>query len=195
MNRRSLLTLTTLALFTATVAAAQSSSWTIDKSHSQANFQIRHLAVSNVRGSISGVTGTIIWDEKDISKSSVTAILDANTVNTSTEARDKHLRGVDFFNVDKFPAIPFKSTSVTGTPGKLKIVGDLTLAGVTKSVVLDVDGPSVPVKGPGGKMITGFSATGVIKRSDFNFATAYAGSAALGDEVKFTLDLEAAKQP
>jgi polyisoprenoid-binding protein YceI len=77
----------------------------------------------------------------------------------------------------------------------LKIVGDLTLAGVTKSVVLDVDGPSVPVKGPGGKMVTGFSATGLIKRSDFNFATAYAGSAALGDEVKFTLDLEAAKQP
>jgi polyisoprenoid-binding protein YceI len=182
-------------LFTVTVAAAQSSTWTIDKSHSQANFQIRHLAVSNVRGSISGVTGTIIWDEKDISKSSVTAILDANTVNTSTEARDTHLKGADFFNVEKFPTIPFKSTSVTGTPGKLKIVGDLTLAGVTKSVVLDVDGPSVPVKGPGGKMVTGFSATGLIKRSDFNFATAYAGSAALGDEVKFTLDLEAAKQP
>jgi polyisoprenoid-binding protein YceI len=194
MNRRSLLPLT-LTLFTVTVAAAQSSTWTIDKSHSQANFQIRHLAVSNVRGSISGVTGTIIWDEKDISKSSVTAILDANTVNTSTEARDTHLKGADFFNVEKFPTIPFKSTSVTGTPGKLKIVGDLTLAGVTKSVVLDVDGPSVPVKGPGGKMVTGFSATGLIKRSDFNFATAYAGSAALGDEVKFTLDLEAAKQP
>jgi polyisoprenoid-binding protein YceI len=194
MNRRSLLTLT-LTLFTATVAAAQSSTWTIDKSHSQANFQIRHLAVSNVRGSISGVTGTIIWDEKDISKSSVTAILDANTVNTSTEARDTHLKGADFFNVEKFPTIPFKSTSVTGTPGKLKIVGDLTLAGVTKSVVLDVDGPSVPVKGAGGKIVTGFSATGLIKRSDFNFATAYAGSAALGDEVKFTLDLEAAKQP
>jgi polyisoprenoid-binding protein YceI len=194
MNHRSLLTLT-LTLFTATVAAAQSSTWTIDKNHSQANFQIRHLAVSNVRGSISGVTGTIIWDEKDISKSSVTAILDANTVNTSTEARDKHLKGSDFFNVDKFPTIPFKSTSVTGTPGKLKIIGDLTLAGVTKSVVLDVDGPSVPVKGPGGKMVTGFSATGLIKRSDFNFATTYAGSAALGDEVKFTLDLEAAKQP
>jgi polyisoprenoid-binding protein YceI len=194
MNRRSLLPLT-LTLFTVTVAAAQSSTWTIDKSHSQANFQIRHLAVSNVRGSISGVTGTIIWDEKDISKSSVTAILDANTVNTSTEARDTHLKGADFFNVDKFPTISFKSTSVTGTPGKLKIVGDLTLAGVTKSVVLDVDGPSVPVKGPGGKMVTGFSATGLIKRSDFNFATAYAGSAALGDEVKFTLDLEAAKQP
>ena len=194
MNRRSLLTLT-LTLFTATVATAQSSTWTIDKSHSQANFQIRHLAVSNVRGSISGVTGTIIWDEKDISKSSVTAVLDANTVNTSTEARDKHLKGADFFNVDKFPTISFKSTSVTGTPGTLKIAGDLTLAGVTKSVVLDVDGPSVPVKGPGGKMVTGFSATGLIKRSDFNFATAYAGSAALGDEVKFTLDLEAAKQP
>jgi polyisoprenoid-binding protein YceI len=194
MNRRSLLTLT-LTLFTATVAAAQSSTWTIDKNHSQANFQIRHLAVSNVRGSISGVTGTVIWDEKDISKSSVSAILDANTVNTSTEARDKHLKEADFFNVDKFPTIAFKSTSVTGTPGKLKIVGDLTLAGVTKSVVLDVDGPSVPVKGPGGKIVTGFSATGLIKRSDFNFATAYAGSAALGDEVKFTLDLEAAKQP
>ncbi len=192
MNRRSLLAFT-LALFTATVAAAQSSTWAIDKNHSQANFQIRHLGVSNVRGSISGVTGTIIWDEKDISKSSVTATLDTSTVNTSTEARDKHLKGPDFFNVEKFPTMTFKSTFVAGTPGKLKIVGDLTLAGVTKSVILDVDGPSTPVKGPAGKMVTGFSATGLIKRSDFNFASSYAGSAALGDEVKFTLDLEAAK--
>jgi polyisoprenoid-binding protein YceI len=192
MNRRSMLALT-LALFTATVAAAQSSTWTIDKNHSQANFQIRHLGVSNVRGSISGVTGTIVWDEKDISKSSVIATLDTNTVNTSTEARDQHLKGPDFFNVPKFPTMTFKSTSVTGVPGKLKIVGDLTLAGVTKSVTLDVDGPSTPVKGAGGKMVTGFSATGLIKRSDFNFATSYAGSAALGDEVKFTLDLEAGK--
>jgi polyisoprenoid-binding protein YceI len=115
MNRRSLLTLT-LTLFTAAVAAAQSSTWTIDKSHSQANFQIRHLGVSNVRGSISGATGTIIWDEKDISKSSVTATLDTSTVNTSTEARDKHLKGPDFFNVEKFPTMTCKSTSVTGTP-------------------------------------------------------------------------------
>lgn len=193
MNRRSLLVLT-FSLFTGMIAAAQTSTWAIDKNHSQADFQIRHLGVSNVRGAISGVTGTLVWDEKDISKSSVTATLDANTVNTSTEARDKHLKDADFFNVEKFPTITFKSTSVTGTPGKLKLVGDLTLAGVTRSVTLDVDGPSAPVKNPAGKMVTGFSASGLIKRSDFNFATSYVGSAALGDEVKFTLDLEAIKQ-
>jgi polyisoprenoid-binding protein YceI len=183
-----------LLLLSATFANAQRSQWTIDKNHSQANFQIRHLGVSNVRGSISGITGTIVWDEKDMSKCSVEATLDANTVDTSTAARDKHLKDADFFNVEKFPTIVFKSTSVTGTPGKLKLIGNLTLAGVTKPVVLEVEGPSTPVKGQGGKMVTGFSATGIIKRSEFSFATSYVGSAALGDDVKFTLDLEASKQ-
>ena len=118
----------------------------------------------------------MIWDEKDPSKSSVEATIDTNTVTTNNEARDEDLKSPDFFNVEKFPTMTFKSTSVTGTSGKLQVVGDLTLAGVTKSVTLDVDGPTPPQKGMGGKMVTGLSATGTIKRSDFNFGSKFAAA-------------------
>jgi len=175
--------------FGATVASAQNPNWTIDKNHTQVNFQITHAAVSTVRGSISNITGTVVWDEKNLSNSSVTATIDATTVSTNNEARDKHLKSPDFFNVEKFPTLTFKSTSVTRTNGKLQVIGDLTLAGVTKSVTLDVDGPTPPVKGMHG-LVMGFSATGVIKRSDFNFGQKFTAPL-LGDDVKFTIDIEA----
>jgi polyisoprenoid-binding protein YceI len=192
MNRRTFTAALSALLLTGVSAFAQSSSWTIDKNHSQVNFAIKHMGVSTVRGSISGVTGTVVWDEKDPSKSSVEATIDATTVSTNNEARDKHLKSPDFFNVEKFPTLTFKSTSVSGASGKLQVIGDLTLAGVTKSVTLDVDGPTPPIKGQGGKMVTGFSATGTLKRSDFNFGSKF-GSAMLGDDVKFTIDVEAGK--
>jgi polyisoprenoid-binding protein YceI len=173
-------------------AFAQASSWAIDTNHSQVNFQIRHMGVSNVRGSISGVTGTVVWDDKNPSKSSVEATIDAKTLSTNNDARDKHLKSPDFFNVEKYPTLTFKSTSVTGTNGKLQVTGDLTLGGVTKSVTLDVDGPTAPQKGMGGKMVTGFSATGMLKRSDFNFGNPKFNPM-LGDDVKFTIDAEADK--
>lgn len=192
MKRHFLAAAAASLLLTAAPAFSQSSTWTIDKNHSQAGFVIRHLGVSNVHGAISGVTGTIVWDEKDPSKSSVNATLDATTVNTNNDARDKHLKSPDFFNVEKNPTLTFKSTSVTSEGGKLKINGDLTLAGVTKPVTLDVDGPTPPQKGPGGKLITGFEATTVVKRSDFNFGSKFP-SAMLGDDVKLTIDVEASK--
>jgi polyisoprenoid-binding protein YceI len=173
-------------------AFAQASSWAIDTNHSQVNFQIRHMGVSNVRGSISGVTGTVVWDDKDPSKSSVEAIIDAKTLSTNNDARDKHLKSPDFFNVEKYPTLTFKSASVTGTNGKLQVTGDLTLGGVTKSVTLDVDGPTAPQKGMGGKMVIGFSASGLVKRSDFNFGNPKFNPM-LGDDVKFTIDVEADK--
>jgi polyisoprenoid-binding protein YceI len=166
MNRRiftaalSALLLTGVSAFAQ--SSAQSSTWTIDKNHAQTNFQIRHMGVSTVRGSISGVTGTIVWDEKDPSKSSVEATIDTNTVNTNNSTRDTDLKSEKYFNV----------------------------AGVTKSVTLDVDGPTPPQKGMGGKMVIGLSATGVVKRSDFNFAPKMP-SMALGDEVQITIDAEA----
>jgi polyisoprenoid-binding protein YceI len=190
MNRRLFTALAAAVLLTGTAAFAQSSTWTIDKNHTQVDFQIRHAAVSNVRGSFSNVTGTVVWDEKNLAKSSVEATIDATTVSTNNDARDKHLKSPDFFNVEKFPTLTFKSTSVTRASGKLQVIGDLTLAGVTKSVTLDVDGPTAPVKGMKGGLVTGFSATGVIKRADFNFGQKYT-SPILGDEVKFTIDLEA----
>jgi polyisoprenoid-binding protein YceI len=192
MNRRTFTAALSALLLTGVSAFAQSTTWTIDKNHSQVNFAIKHAMVSTVRGSLSGVTGTVVWDDKDPSKSSVEATIDATTVSTNNDARDKHLKSPDFFNVEKFPTLTFKSTSVTSSGGKLQVVGDLTLAGVTKSVTLTVDGPTAPVKGQGGKMVTGFSATGTLKRSDFNFGSKF-GSPTLGDDVQFTIDVEADK--
>lgn len=192
MNRRIFTAALSALLLTGASAFAQSSSWTIDKNHSQVNFAVTHALVSTVRGSISGVTGTVVWDDKDPTKSSVEATMDATTVSTNNDARDKHLKSPDFFDVAKNPTLTFKSTSVTGTPGNLKVIGDLTLAGVTKSVTLTVDGPTAPQKGQGGKLVTGFSATGTLKRSDFNFGTKF-GAAAISDDVKFTIDVEAGK--
>lgn len=193
MNRRTFTAALSAALLLTGVSAfAQPSTWTIDKNHAQTNFQIRHMGVSTVRGSISGVTGTIVWDEKDPSKSSVDATIDTTTVSTNNENRDKDLKSDHYFNVEKFPTMTFKSTSVSRANGKLQVVGDLTLAGVTKSVTLDVDGPTAPQAQRNGKMVIGLSATGIVKRSDFNFAPK-TPSAVLGDEVQITIDVEAGK--
>jgi len=172
---------------------AQTSTWAIDTAHSQSDFQIRHMGVSTVRGAITGVKGTIVLDEKDITKSKVDATLDASTINTGTDARDKHLKSPDFFDVTQFPTITFKSTSIAKSGDKLQLIGDLTLHGVTKSVTLDVDGPAPAQKGQGGKTISGFSASGVLKRADFGIGTKFAATM-LGDDVKFTIDLEIDKQ-
>ena len=182
-----------LLLFAGVAANAQASSWTIDSAHSGVNFEIRHLGVSNVRGALHKVTGTIMLDEKDITKSSVEATIDASTVNTDEAKRDEHLKSPDFFNVEKYPTLTFKSTSISNAGGKLKMTGDLTLDGITKPVTLDLDGPAAPQKGMGGKTVSGFSASGVIHRSDFNFGSKYS-SPMLGNDVKFTIDIEMAKQ-
>jgi len=175
------------------IAAAQTSTWTIDPAHSQSNFEIRHMGVSNVRGSISKISGSVIWDEKNPSKSTVVADIDVTTLNTTVDARDTHLKSPDFFNVAQYPTIHFQSTKVTGTVGHLKVEGNLTLAGVTKPVVLDVDGPATPQKNQKGNLISGFEATTVLKRADFNFGPKFAPPM-LGDEVKITIDVEMDKQ-
>ena len=178
------------ALLLALPIVAQSSTWTIDSAHSGVEFQIKHLGVSTVRGSFSGVTGTLVWNEKDVSQAHVEAIVDAKTVSTGQEKRDEHLKSPDFFDVAKYPTLTFKSTSVKRSADhKLQIIGDLTLGGQTKPVTLDVDGPATPQKGMQGKLVSGFSATGTIKRKDFNFGQKY-GEPVLADEVKFTIDLE-----
>ena len=193
MNRRLFAALAAALLVTGT-AFAQSSTWVLDPAHSHADFQVRHMGISNVRGSITGVAGTFIWDDKDVTKSSVNVTLDANTINTNTARRDTDLKSPNFFNVEKYPTITFKSTSVTRSAEGLKVTGDLTLAGVTKSITLDVDGPTAPQPGRNGKMITGLSATGSLKRSAFDFGQKSPASAAIGDDIKFTIDAEAAKQ-
>ena len=175
------------------LAFAQTSTWTIDPMHSQAGFEIRHMGVSNVRGTISKITGTVVWDEKDPSKDSVVADLDATTVDTTVAARDTHLKSPDFFNIAQYPTIHFQSSGVKMVDGKLKVLGNLTLAGVTKPVVLDVDGPVPPQKGMQGGLVSGFSASTTIERADFKFGPKFAPPM-LGDMVKITLDLEIGKQ-
>jgi polyisoprenoid-binding protein YceI len=194
MNFRKSFALAAVALSVACAGAhAQTSTWTIDPAHSSAEFQIRHMGVSNVRGTITGIKGDVVLDEKNITKSNVTATLDTTTLNTSNEARDKHLKSPDFFDVEKNPTITFKSTSITKVGGKLKLNGELTLGGVTKPVSLDLEGPAAPQKGPKGTPISGFSASGTLKRTDFNFGPKFAPPV-LGDEVKLSIDVEIDKQ-
>jgi len=170
-------------------ASAQNTTWTIDPNHTQATFEVRHMSLSNVRGAISNVTGTVVWDPNDPSKDSVHAVLSANTIDSGSAYRDKDIKGVDFFNVEKFPTFTFKSTSVKAFGKGLKVTGDLTLAGVTRSVVLDVTGPATPQKGMQGGLVTGMQATTTIKRTDFNIGTKYP-NAVVSDEVKITIDIE-----
>jgi polyisoprenoid-binding protein YceI len=187
---------TLLAVFGAMMTApafAQSNTWTIDPVHTQATFQARHLSVTNVRGAISNVTGTVVWDPSNPSKDSVVATLDMNTVNTANDYRDKTIKGEDFFNVTKFQTMTFKSTSVQKAGNGYKVFGDLTIAGVTKPVTLDVDGPAAPQKGMQGGIVSGLSATTSIKRSDFNFGAKYP-NAMLSDEIKIAIDVEMAQK-
>jgi polyisoprenoid-binding protein YceI len=188
MPRRFLIIALSVLLFGGADAFAQSSTWTIDKNQTQVSFQIRRISVSTVRGSFSGITGTVVWDKKNLSKSSVEVVIPTASISTNNSMRDSDLKSSNFFDVQKYPAMMFKSTTVTGKPGHLQVIGNLTLAGITKSVTLTVDGPTPPAHM--GKLIIGFVATGMIKRSDFNFASKYP-TAILGDEIKFTIDAEA----
>ncbi|MEO6923349.1 MAG: YceI family protein [Bryocella sp.] len=177
----------------ASAAFAQTSTWKIDPMHSQSNFEIRHMGVSNVRGSISGISGHIEWNEKDPSKSSVVADLDMNTINTTTAARDADLKSPHFFNVAKYPKMHFQSTRVEGKAGHLKVYGDLTISGVTKPVILNMDGPAAPQKGREGGVISGLEATTTIRRADFNIGPMYAPPS-IGDQVKIIIDIEMDKK-
>lgn len=183
-----------LVLGIASLASAQeANTWDIDSAHSNAGFEIKHMGVSTVRGSIHRITGKVVWDDKDPNKCSVEADLDANTINTGEDARDKHLKSPDFFDVAKYPTLHFQSTQVQKVNGKFKVMGNLTLGGQTKPVTLDVDGPVPPQKGMHGGLVSGFSATTTISRKDFNFGQKF-GMPVLGDDVKIVLDLEIAKK-
>jgi len=136
----------------------------------------------------------VVLNDKDITKSTVNATIDATTVNTGVERRDKDLKSPNFFDVEKYPQITFKSTGITNSGGKLKLIGDLTLDAVTKSITLDLDGPSAPQTDAKGITRSGFSATGVLSRKDFDFGQKTPATAAISDEVKFTIDVEIDKQ-
>jgi polyisoprenoid-binding protein YceI len=169
----------------------------IDAAHSSAHFVIRHLMITNVRGSFSGLKGTVIYDSDDLSGSSVEAEIPTATINTQDPNRDAHLKSPEFLNAEKFPTITFKSTKVeTAGDGEAKVTGRLTILGVTKEVVLKVEGPTAEGKDPWGNTRIGASATAKIKRSDFGLswnAALETGGVVLGDELKLEIEVSLIK--
>lgn len=178
-------------------AAAQTSTWNIDPAHSNAQFTVRHLGISNVSGAFTKVTGTVVLDEKDISKSRVSAVIDAGSVDTRVPDRDKDLRSPNFLDVEKYPTLEFNSKRIVNDSGKLQLIGDLTLHGTTREVTLDVDGPTPELNDPWGNVRRGFSATTTINRKDFGVVwnnTLKTGEVVVGDNVKIQIDVELVKK-
>lgn len=178
--------------------SAQVSTWQIDPAHSAAQFSVRHMMISTVRGDFQKMTGTLLLDEKDITKSSIEVTIDATTVDTREERRNNHLKTADFLDVATYPTMSFKSKSVSQAgEGRLKVLGDLTLRGVTKEVVLDVEGPTAALKA-GNSTRRGVSATTKINRKDFgvNWSRMMdGGGVVVSDEVNITLDVELILKP
>src|SRR5258707_14528321 len=173
------------------------STWEIDPAHSSARFSIRHMMISNVQGEFGKVTGTVNWDEAEVTKSTVEATIDATTINTREPKRDGHLKSPDFFDVAKYPTITFKSTSVKKVGAdRLAIKGELTMHGVTKPVTLDATYTN-EVKDPGGNTRRGASARTKLNRKDFGLKwnqTVEGGGVLVGDQVDIALDLELVKK-
>ncbi|MGA7080285.1 MAG: YceI family protein, partial [Terriglobales bacterium] len=157
-----------IALLTGLSAVAQTSDWQIDPNHSTAQFTVRHLGISNVTGSFTKVSGSIVLNEKDITQSQVAASIDVSSVDTRVEMRDKDLRSPNFFDVEKYPTMEFKSKRIVSNGGNLQVIGDLTIHGTTHEVMLDVDGPTPAITDPWGNSRRGISATTTINRKDFN---------------------------
>jgi polyisoprenoid-binding protein YceI len=176
---------------------AATSTWNIDAVHSTAQFKVRHMMISNVKGEFTGVTGKLEFDSADVTKSRVEATIDAATISTRDPQRDTHLKSADFLDVETFPTLTFRSSGISKQgDGDLKVSGDLSIHGVTRNVVFEVEGPSEPAKDPWGNQRIGLSATTRINRKDFGLswnAALETGGVLLGDEVTITLDVQFVK--
>jgi polyisoprenoid-binding protein YceI len=179
------------ALIFISSAFAQVETWKLDPAHSAAQFAVRHLGISTVRGEFRKVSGSANYDAADPGKTALDATIDATTVDTRVDMRDNDLRSPNFLDVQKYPTITFKSKRAESAgSGKLKITGDLTIHGVTREAVLDVDGPTAPVKDPKGNVHMGASASTTINRKDFGVNGA---PGMVGDEITITIDTELVK--
>ncbi len=183
-----------LAAALALPAAAGTTTYQIDPRHSSAGFGVTHLMISTVRGEFHGVTGTVVVDDSDVSKSVVNVTIDATTLDTREPDRDKHLKSEAFFDVAKYPTITFQSTRIErNNDGSLKITGDLTIRGVTKSAILTASVPKPAIKDPWGLQRTAASASTRINRQEFGVAWNQkldSGGVVVGDDVTITLDVE-----
>ena len=179
-------------------AKAATSTWQIDPQHAFAQFAVKHLMISTVRGEFHGVKGTINWDDQDVTKSTIDVTIDATTVDTREPQRNEHLKSPDFFDVAKYPTITFRSKRIEqAASDHLKITGELTIHGITKEVVLDVEGPTAPVRDPWGNTRAAVNATARVNRQDFGVkwnANMDGGGVVVGDDVKINIDLEMIKQ-
>jgi polyisoprenoid-binding protein YceI len=173
------------------------STWKIDPVHSVAEFKVKHMMISNVKGQFTGVSGVLTLDEADITKSRVEATIDAASINTRDAQRDAHLQSAEFFDVPNFPTLSFRSTSISRkTAGLLAVEGDLTIHGVTRRVMFSVEGPSPAAKDPWGNTRIGLSAETKVNRKDFGLvwnATLETGGILLGDDISITLDVQFVK--
>jgi polyisoprenoid-binding protein YceI len=179
-------------------AQAQSTTWQLDPAHSNAQFSVRHLGISNVQGEFTKVSGTVQLDDQDISKSTVNATIDVASLDTRVQRRDDDLKSDHFFDVAKYPTITFQSTKIASTgDGTSKMTGNLTIHGVTKEVTFDVTGPTKPIQVMNGTR-RGASATTKINRQDFGIVymsnTLPSGDEMIGDTVTITLDIEMVKK-
>ena len=179
------------------LALADQTTWNVDPMHSHSGFTVRHMVISNVRGEFGKTAGVVKLDDQDLSRSTVDVTIDAASINTRVEDRDKDLKSVNFFDVAKYPTITFKSTKIEKDgEGKLKVTGDLTMKGVTKPVVLDVEGPTPEIKDPWGNTRRGLSATTTINRRDFglSYSKLVEAGPVVGDEVKIDIQSELVKE-
>jgi polyisoprenoid-binding protein YceI len=182
---------------TATLPATSTATWNIDPAHSMAEFRVKHMMIANVKGQFSKVSGALFLDESDLANSRVEATIEAASIHTRDEQRDAHLKSPDFFDVEKFPTLHFKSKSISIVrDGELAVEGDLTIRGVTHKVHFAVEGPTPPAQDPWGNTRVAVSATTKINRKDFGLTWNTAletGGILVGDEVTITLEVEFVK--
>jgi polyisoprenoid-binding protein YceI len=173
---------------------AQAVTWRIDPLHSSAQFSVRHMMISTVRGQFGGVKGTVLYDPKNPTASTLEATIDCSTVNSGEPKRDSDLKTAEFFDVKRYPVMKYKSKKVEAAgPGKLKVTGDLTINAITQQVVLDVDGPTPPIKDTLGREKIGVSGVTKISRKDFGILynpIMETGGVAVSDEVTINLEIE-----
>ncbi|MCU1280061.1 MAG: hypothetical protein JWM53_3607 [bacterium] len=191
--------LSLVLVLAAVPALAHATEWTVDPAHSTASFTVKHMMVSTVRGEFGKISGTASWNKPDYSDAQVDVTIDATTIDTREPKRDGHLRSPDFFDVQKFPTLTFKSKRVEKgkEKGHLTLVGDLTMHGVTKEVAFDVTGPTGEQKTPFGTIAVGAEAKAKINRKDFglNWNKALeAGGVLVSEDVNIDISLELSKK-
>jgi polyisoprenoid-binding protein YceI len=188
----------TLAATLTVSSPAATTTWQIDPAHTAAGFSVKHMMIATVRGQFKGVTGTVNWDDQDLSNSIVDVTIDTNTVDTGEPKRDADLKSANFFDVAHYPAITFKSTKIERiSAAKMKVAGNLTIHGITKPIVLDVEGPSGAIKDPYGNTRVALNATTTVNRMDYGVkwnAKMDGGGIVVGDDVNINIDLEMIKK-